>query len=243
MGDDRIGRIELRSSRLVSLIGVSGADGAGKTTLVSALSAVMAKRGVRTATVHLYGCFLCRHLPHLYLSRSLRPSAERPDQRRSRAVWFPLAALLSGHALLEAVELRLRLQLARWRLARDQRRRRGWRPAATPPFRACVLITDRSPLDALVKHSPYPASRTACAFLRSLARYDQVIWLDAPADVLAARDGEHAAAALTTTSQGFEAWANRLPAVVRIDSHRDPAAVLESLLHRLPDEVWRPEPA
>jgi glycosyltransferase involved in cell wall biosynthesis len=118
------------------------------------------------------------------------------------------------HALLDGTELIIRLAAARGRAAL----RPGRRPA--------VVVTDRGPLDGLAKFEPAPRSLAAALFTAVGKRYDLVLLLDAPADVLATRDGDHSPEELDEWRNRYRAWARSMPALVPVDTRdRQPAVV------------------
>jgi hypothetical protein len=49
-----------------------------------------------------------------------------------------------------------------------------------------------------------------------------IVWLDAPAEILAERDGEHGPAQLAASRDRFAHWAGVLGNVVRVDSGAGP---------------------
>jgi hypothetical protein len=215
------------------MIGISGPDGAGKTSLAEGISSVVADRGGTVVRIHLYGCVLCRYLPRTNMSRSLSSRGQMSDSRLSRVMRASTRVVLLIHAFIEVLEYTLRLGKAQIGVAMCRDTLRARSVAVAPEFSTALLVTDRSPLDALVKHDPPSDSRTASAFIRLLSWYDHLFWLDAPPDVLARRDREHDAVALTAARGRFEAWSHRLPTVVRMDSQQHPSALLATLLYHL----------
>ncbi len=179
----------------VVTLGISGPDGAGKSTVAGALAEALRRRGRTALVVHLYGCVLCRR------------AAQRPPRPERRASAPRLTLLLASlHALLDAAELGLRLALARIALRRRARSRRDSAPA--------VLLTDRSPLDGLAKHDPAPQGAVAAAWVALAHRYTRIVALDAPAATLAARDGQHAPAEMAAWRRRFATWSDRLGGLV-----------------------------
>jgi hypothetical protein len=188
-----------------ALIGVAGPDGSGKSTLVAGLARRLGPGERAATTLHLYGCAVCRHWRGQPLSAGVAAADHPAGLLRRR--------LRSFHALLDAAEMTMRL-LAVVLLARA---------AGT-----ALIITDRTPLDALVKHDPRPRSLAGCWYLALARRYGTLLWLDADPATLAARDGEHALADLAATRTRFARWARRLPNVVRLETGAaSPAEVRE----------------
>jgi len=168
------------------IVGVSGPDGAGKSTAVSGLGTRLAAEGVSVRQVYLYGCLACRRAPG--------SSGGGGSGARSGLVH-------RLHAIVDAAELATRLALAT----------RG-RPA--------VLVTDRTPLDGLVKHGDLAGPRTLAGRLYRAAarRYSLIALLDAPASVLAERDRDHDEATLERLRRRFANAAAALPNVQEISS-------------------------
>jgi glycosyltransferase involved in cell wall biosynthesis len=100
------------------------------------------------------------------------------------------------------------------------------RAALRPGRRPAVVVTDRGPLDGLAKFEPAPGSLAAALFTAAGKRYDLVLLLDAPADVLATRDGDHPPEELDKWRNRYRAWARSVPDLVRLDTRdRQPAVV------------------
>lgn len=174
------------ADRRVRMVGVSGPDGAGKTTLVAALRGEAEEERARVVSLHPYGCVLCRRWP-------------LPDHRHEEhgETATPKTALrsfaLRGHAIVDAAELNLRIVAARTWM-----RLRGVGDGGPP----AIVITDRSPLDALAKHSG--AGPRVTRWILGLARrYDRILLLDADGEVLAERDGEHSRGELARQRRRF----------------------------------------
>jgi predicted ATPase len=165
----------LGPSTRVRIIGISGPDGAGKSSLTLELEARANRRGTCVGRTSLYGCVFCRRARG---GAELAPSARVNEGLGRRG--FRLV-----HGLTDATELAIRLWVARWRVAR----RCG-------PRRTGVLFTDRSPLDGLVKHEPRRGSIVERAYVRLARSYDALLELEAPTPVLHARDAEHDAGML-----------------------------------------------
>jgi hypothetical protein len=165
----------------------------------------LAADGARVRTAYGYGCVLCRRVdrPSGVPGATVReaahnghlPSARttvRGGDRTGRARLGRAVRTLHGH--LDALELEIKLILLRLRARRS-------------PDASWVLLTDRGPLDGLAKHDPPPGSRLARRYLRVAAAYDALVVLDAPAHVLAARDGEHSGEELELWRALFACWA------------------------------------
>jgi thymidylate kinase len=178
-----------------ALIGVAGPDGSGKSTLVAGLARWLGPGERAALTLHLYGCVVCRHWRNHPLSAGLAVDDPPAGLLRRR--------LRSLHALLDAGEMTISLGSAVL-LARAAGRD--------------LVITDRTPLDALVKHDPRPRSLAGRWYLAMARSYRTLIWLDADPATLAARDGEHAIADLAFARTRFAGWARRLPNVVRLET-------------------------
>ena len=100
------------------------------------------------------------------------------------------------------------------------------RAALRPGRRPVAVITDRGPLDGLAKFEPAPGSLAAALFTAVGRRYDLAFLLDAPADVLAARDGDHSARELDEWRDRYRTWARLMPVLVQLDTRdREPPAV------------------
>jgi hypothetical protein len=142
----------------------------------------------------------------------------------------PRRLLLVLHGLTDASELAIRLIAARAMLRAQDRKqrllRRGRDALATP-----VLVTDRSPLDGLAKFEPRPGSLVRRFYLRLARRFDVLFELEAPTNVLLARDSEHDAAFLSAEATRHARIADELPGVIELQtgqrSARDLADVAE----------------
>jgi len=177
------------------VIGLCGPDGAGKTTVTGKIRDRLADGGVSVHLGYCYGCVLCRRLDRpsgvagAAATRGRRPGDHAPSAAPSasgRPAWRDRVArrLRAIHGHIDAGELMIRLLALRWAAART---------------RTAVVITDRGPLDGLAKHDPPRGSALARRYLRLASRYDLIVLLDAPADVLGQRDDEH-------TLQELELW-------------------------------------
>ena len=206
------------------LVGISGVDGSGKTTLAAGCLR-RHEAGERPAALYLYGCVICRR----WTGRPAHAGAAVTGGGARRLL---AAGVRRIHAHVDAGEMTLRL-LGAVLLSRFGG---GGR----------TIITDRSPLDGLVKHDPPPRSIAARWYLAAARRYDALLWLDGDCAALAARDGEHTAAQLAAAQAGFRAWSARLPNVTRIDTTAaTPSEVLRlacGSLTRSPSDRGSPPP-
>ncbi|QKW09735.1 glycosyltransferase [Streptomyces sp. NA04227] len=143
-----------RASRRL-LVGVSGPDGVGKTSLVDKLVPLLRDSGYTVSTAHCYGCVFCRRFPG-------RPRFWRDADRRTvLGVWFDTA-----HAWFDAAEAAVRTAGA---CLGARTRGRDGRPR--------LVVTDRGPLDSLVKFDPPEGSATTALFRRLARRYDMTLSL------------------------------------------------------------------
>ncbi|MGC0333599.1 glycosyltransferase involved in cell wall biosynthesis [Streptomyces sp. SAI-170] len=180
------------------MVAVSGPDHSGKTTLTHLLTVTLRRRGYAVAGFHCYGCVFCRRL---HLHRHWRDQPARGHGLRA-ALRLRVA---QGHALVETVELRTRLAVAR----RSLRRRHG---------RPTVIITDRGPLDTLAKFDPAPDSATARRLTRLIGRYDVTLLFDGPPTPLGAR--LRGAGPADGRTVRYERWARHSPSVRRMQAGR-----------------------
>ena len=190
----------MKAGRRPTLIGVSGVDGSGKSSLVRSLVQHYRGAGDDPGRLYLYGCLVCRRWGRRSLS-----SASGNEHGVSRRA---MSLIQSLHAHLDAGEMSARLAVA----VLPNLWRQGPR----------LIITDRSPLDGLVKHDPPPSSLVARWYVGIAQRYSTLLWLDGEAATLAARDGEHTEQQLAAAQNGFRKWSTRLPNVVRIDTTGTP---------------------
>jgi energy-coupling factor transporter ATP-binding protein EcfA2 len=209
----------------VTVVGFSGPDGSGKSSLLTATAGAADHRGVPVHTTYLYGCVACRNL--------------RLQGPLPRAVWSPGTVALEWpgapspaqpsrwhriHAAIDTAELAVRLQLACHRAGRTARRAHS----------DVLVLTDRTPLDTLVKHDP-PEGGWITQRLHVLGkRYASIALLDAGSDVLSARDGEHAAAGLERTRDNYRRWSGRMTGVRTVSTQ---AASAEELAREVLDHV------
>ncbi|MFJ9810305.1 glycosyltransferase [Streptomyces sp. NPDC101158] len=206
------------------LVAVSGPDHTGKSSLVRALSGRLRRRGFAVVTVHCYGCVFCRWFPVPPRVREegepggtgagewVRRSA-RPERRGS---WFRRA-----HAVVDAGELALRIGAARLGVTVLA----GGQPA--------VVVTDRGPLDGLVKFDLPPGRGAAERFARIADRYDLTLLPETLPATLNGRGWETAAGSPAAWWARHRAWAARLPRVSRIDGEGPPESVAATALEHV----------
>ncbi|MFF5965261.1 glycosyltransferase [Streptomyces collinus] len=205
------------------LVCVSGPDGAGKSSLVGRLTTDLRDHGYAAAAQYCYGCVVCRRLPQRIRSRFTASPGKPRSIASGLGMW---AGRL--HGWVDAAELVTGLAHA---VVRARLTSRG-RPAA--------VVTDRGPLDALVKFDAEPGSRLAAAFARLARTYEVTLLLDAEPEVLAERDGEYALAPLAMCRDRYRQWAVRLPYVRPVDAAASPDAVADEALGCIPQ--LRPAP-
>lgn len=185
------------------VVAICGPDGAGKTTLVRKLRDGLADKGFVVRLGYGYGCILCRRIDRpsgvAGAAAASGPTSRGPSPAGSpatmrRPTWRTrLSHLLHNvHGHVDAYELVVRLMLLRLAAL-----------VSTP----AVVVTDRGPLDGLAKHDPPPGSLLAQRYLRLTSRYDLIVLLDAPADLLAQRDGEHGPEELERWRVLYRWWA------------------------------------
>ena len=217
----------------VTLTGLTGPDGSGKTTAVASVRDRLAGEGLIVSSTYTYGCVLCRQMPGrpvvspaAQLTTVAAEQGERPLVARKS-----VSAVARLHALLDAGELAMKL-LANALVVKVRALRRPRAPGA-PPCQA-VIITDRTPLDALVKFDLAPEALPSRVLLAIARRYDTIVVLDAPGEVLAARDGEHRAEELDAVRSRLEPWCRLLPNSVRVDVTTERAD--DAVVHALKSE-------
>lgn len=198
------------------LVGVSGPDGSGKTTLVRSLERTLRAEGFIVERVYAYGCVACRRF-RAGGSGGLRDPAAPGREAAPRR-----GALRTTHAVVDALEL-----LARVLVASARASLRASLDGSRRPF---VVVSDRSPLDGLVKHRPGPRTLGRRIYLRAAWRFDAIVLLDAPPPLLARRDREHDVEQLAEWRRGFSAWAALLPRTTTVDTSGRSADTLATSL-------------
>ncbi|MFF4359262.1 glycosyltransferase [Streptomyces sp. NPDC001604] len=190
------------------LVCVTGPDGAGKTSLAERVTTELRSHGYAVENRYCYGCVVCRRLPRRVRFRFTASAGEHRSIVTRVGTW---AGRL--HGWVDAAELAVRLAAA------------GVRARLSARGRPTAVVTDRGPLDGLVKFDPAPGSGLAAAFTR-LSREPQVtLLLDAEPEVLAERDGEYATGPLADLRDCYRRWATRLPYVHMVDAAGSPVAV------------------
>ncbi len=114
---------------------------------------------------------------------------------------------------------------------------RGWTVGLWHRLRGRVVVYDRHGLDALVG---LPRASLKARLRRWILRHAipdpaLVLVLDAPAEVMFARKGEHDVATLDLQRRGYLALAARMPSAEVLDASRDPDAVRRDAIAR----TWR----
>jgi thymidylate kinase len=193
-------------------VAVLGPDGAGKTTLVSALPGALGGDAM---------------VVYMGVDRDSRTHA-LPTMRWAQR-WVPPVA--SGAARPRArarLPARLRRSVARAHLLADQAYRVGVGMRARR--RGRTVIFDRYLYDAEVDAAVEGRDRREQQVLRWIRRRfpvpDLVVVLDAPGDVLLARKGEHDVERLDRLRRAYADIAHDVPACAVIDVRQDAAAVL-----------------
>ncbi len=181
----------------VHIIGFSGPDGSGKSTLLKATAAHARGEGLPVFTIYLYGCIVCRHgRPPRRLRNVVSGRGTIALETPEKASRLPPSALQRLHAHADTTELALRLKIALWRIGLKRRSDRS----------PVLLLTDRTPLDALVKHDLPEDAFAMRRLQRLLHQFTTVVLLDAGGDVLSQRDGEHTTRGLELTRTSYQRW-------------------------------------
>lgn len=204
------------------MVGISGPDGSGKSGLVAELLRRFSATDPPVARIYVFGCVMCRNLPARFAPRAMtrrgldRPKPDTDRVRTSSPGHLIVNTLRTLHGLVDAGELAVRLWAARRRA--ESLRSRGPGPLGSEARVAPIVLTDRSPLDGLVKFAPSPGSAIDRAYRRLGKSYGLVILLEAPADVLAQRDLDHGPEVLADMATRFERFRSRLDRVVRLET-------------------------
>jgi thymidylate kinase len=206
--------------------GISGPDGAGKSSLVEELECRLVADGIPVVRVYLYGCLVCRNVRRGPLPRSIA--------RRAPSA----GALRTAHGIVDAAELALRLWAAR-RVAASRARRPSAHVAQRRSIPGFVVLTDRSPLDGLVKHAPPRGSLVDRVYRRLGRTYDVLLLLDAPALELADRDRDHGPEALAELSARFAQLTVRSKYLVHVDTGGRTLAEVADRAERVLRAAWK----
>ncbi|MFD0071731.1 glycosyltransferase [Streptomyces sp. NPDC127166] len=213
------------------VVAVSGPDDAGTSSLVRRLAVLLRERGVTVLALPCRGCFLCRRLP---VPPRVRDAGEpgrdawarRATDPERRGPW-PRRA----HALLDAGLLASRITVAR---LRARARARGGQ---------AVVLTDRGPLDGLVRFGLPATSRAAAAFRRIADGYGLTLLVETGPGTLRARGREEATGPSARWWDRCRSWSRGLPRVTRLDGGGAPSLVAEAALIRILDTMRERERA
>lgn len=167
-----------------ALIGLSGPDGGGKSSQAHDTAAALRAEGILVVQVYAYGCPLCRQAP-TGAHKALLHGLGGATSRRRRV-----------HAAVDAADLVLRVTLAALRASWGAARR----------HQTAVVLTDRSPLDGLVRYSDVGQTLAVYVLHAALRCYRMVAVLDAQAGELERRDGEHSRRQLAWQREAFAVW-------------------------------------
>lgn len=204
------------------VVGISGPDGSGKSSLVEELLRRFTAADAPVVRTYVFGCVFCRKLPVGLASRAMtRRQFDAPlpgtDHLRTSSVRHSIVNTLATlHGLVDAGELALRLCAAQRKAASRRSRQPGQMRSGARV--APIVLTDRSPLDGLVKFAPSPGSLIDRAYRRLGKSYGLVVLLEAPALVLAQRDLDHDHEVLADLATRFAWYSGRLHSVVRLET-------------------------
>ncbi|WP_328946225.1 glycosyltransferase [Streptomyces sp. NBC_00250] len=215
----------MTTSRGPLLVAVSGPDGAGKSSLVGRVATLLRERGLTVVSLHCYGCFLCRRFP---VPPRVRDEAEPGGDGWARRATDPErrgSRLRRAHAFLDAGELAARITVAGLRARRHARGGEA------------VVLTDRGPLDGLVKFHLPAGSAAASVFRRIADRYALTLLVETGPDTLRGRGWEEIAGPPTVWWARYRSWSRRLPRIARLDGERAPSLVAAAALDRIVDEI------
>ncbi|MFI8764027.1 glycosyltransferase family 4 protein [Streptomyces sp. NPDC053792] len=209
------------------LVAVSGPDGAVNSSLASRLGTLLREHGVTTVALPCHGCFLCRRSP---VPPRVRDAGEPEGDEWARRASDPERRgprLRRAHAFLEASGLTARIGLARL-LARA--RAHGGQ---------AVVLTDRGPLDGLVRFDLPASSKAAAAFRRIADGYGLTLLVETGPETLRGRRTEEIAGPPTVWWARYRSWSRRLPRIARLDGERPLSLVAGTALERILDEAGK----
>lgn len=205
------------------VVGISGPDGSGKSSLVEELLRRFSATDVPVVRTYVFGCVICRNVPPGLVRGAMsggRIDAGRPSTHGERTSFVRRSlvnAIRALHGVVDAGELALRLWAAR-RTAESHRSRQPDQERFGAREAAPIVLTDRSPLDGLVKFAPSPGTLVDRVYRQLGNNYGLVLVLQAPAVVLAQRDRDHDPEVLADLATRFEWFASRLGQVVRLET-------------------------
>jgi len=221
----------------IHIIGFSGPDGSGKSTLLKDTAAYAHSEGLSVFTIYLYGCVVCRHRrPPRWLRNTVSGRGTIALETPEKASRLPPSVLQRLHAHADTTELAMRLKSALWRIKRKRRSVRS----------PVLLLTDRSPLDALVKHDLPEDAFAVRRLQRLLQQFTTVVLLDAGGDVLSQRDGEHTTRGLELTRTSYQHWSTGRGPVLALStqggaSHQLPCALIAAICNRDTQSEGQPQ--
>jgi glycosyltransferase involved in cell wall biosynthesis len=200
----------MTSERRPIIAAVSGPDEVGKSTLIRRMAPMLRERGFATTTTYCYGCLVCRRFQGPPRWRD-GTSAGGSRGLRVLGSWVDRA-----HASVDAAELTIRLLSA---ILRVKMCAHG-RPMA--------VVTDRGPLDGLVKYGPAQDSVVARLFTGLAHRHDItfLLELDRGPEAPEKRVKEEA-------WPPYRRWAPRIPSTVRLNAGSAPSAMADEAVRRL----------
>ncbi|MGY1914997.1 hypothetical protein [Blastococcus sp. SYSU DS0973] len=206
------------------VVGFSGPDGSGKSSLVEAVARAAERQGAVVRRTYLFGCVVCRNVRAPALSGGALSGrgavGRRADHATPRAVLTPAQIV---HAYVDLLESKGRLW---WSVRQAQR-------AQARDGRLGYVLADRTPLDSMVKHD-LPAGRALDRWRSLAGRFTMIAVLDAPSEVLSRRDGQHRADDLEVARSRFRHRSKEMDNVVHLASGDASSEVLAiGLLSRL----------
>lgn len=197
---------ERRSQAVV--VGISGPDGSGKTTAARRAAEILEEKGFSVLVIHTYGCVFCRRV---------QAGGDTP-----RRLWPRRRSGL--HAAIDAGELWLRVQAAKFRVRRTAQARHA--PGQAGTSGTAVVLTDRSPIDGLVKFGRPPGTWASDVYLCLGRRYRRIVVLNVSSEQVLGRSEELSASALADNYSSFTAWSGRFANVTILDVFDEPVEVV-----------------